>query len=133
VDVPAWTLVSVLCGDEMGVFVQRNFDRYAVSKAKWLVLPALMALSTNLTGCDAYNKGFNQAFDKSLHDSCVKSAVANSAPADAAERYCSCMVGQLQGLSAAEKQSLNPSSDKVRAAADHCKASIAPATPAAPT
>ncbi len=117
----------------MGVFVQRNFDRCAVSKAKWLVLPALMALSASLAGCDAYNKGFNQAFDKSLHDSCVKSAVGNSAPPDAAERYCSCMVSQLQGLPVSEKQSLNPSSDKLRAAADHCKASITPATPAAPT
>jgi hypothetical protein len=105
--------------------VQRRFERRATFRLKWFLVPVLLAaLSANLAGCDAYKKGFSQAFDKSMHDSCVKSAVANSAPADAAERYCSCMVGQLQGLSVSEKQSLSPTSDKVTAAAAHCKAQV---------
>jgi len=85
--------------------------------------PAVLALlSISASGCDAYKKSFNQAFDKSTHDSCVTSAISHQAAPDAAERYCSCMVAQLQGLSIQEKQSLNPSSDKVQQAVAHCKA-----------
>ena len=105
--------------------VLRRFERDADFKSNTVLRLALAAaLASGLAGCDAYNKSFNASFDKSVHDSCVKSAVQNSAAPDAAERYCSCMVGQLKDLSVKEKQSLSPASDKVQAAAAHCKAQM---------
>lgn len=101
--------------------MQRGFERRAGFKpTSALTIALLAAFATGLAGCDAYNKSFNAAFDKSMHDSCVKSAVGNSAAPDVAERYCSCMVSQFQGMSVQEKQSLTPASDKVSAAAAHC-------------
>ena len=88
------------------------------------VIPAL-----SLAGCGRSpqaDAAFNQAFNKSTHDSCVTSAISHQAAADVAERYCTCMVDQLKGLSVQEKQSLNPSSDKVQRAVTQCKASASP-------
>ena len=56
------------------------------------------ALASGLAGCDAYNKSFNASFDKSTHDSCVTSAQTHGAAADVAEKYCTCVVAQLDKL-----------------------------------
>jgi len=73
---------------------------------------------------DAYDKSFNESFAKSMHDSCVPSAEAHGASADAAERYCTCVVAQLAPLSVQEKQNLSPTSDKVTQAAAYCRAQV---------
>jgi hypothetical protein len=86
---------------------------------------AAAAAAIGLAGCDAmkkgFDKGFNQAFDKKMHDSCVQSAIAHQAAADAAEKYCSCVVQQLSGLSVQEKQSLKADSPKAQQAVAACK------------
>src|SRR5579871_1578699 len=46
---------------------------------------------------------FNASFDKATHDSCVGSAQNSGASADAAEKYCSCVVAKLEPLSVQEK------------------------------
>jgi hypothetical protein len=103
-----------------------SFERtgFRVCRAVGPVLLAIAAIS--LAGCGRSpqaDAAFNQAFDKSTHDSCVTSAISHQAPADAAERYCTCLVDQFKGLSVQEKQSLNPASAKVQEAVTHCKAS----------
>ena len=50
------------------------------------IAACVVIASMSAAGCDAFNKGFNQAFDKSTHDSCVTSAVAHQASPDVAER-----------------------------------------------
>jgi len=70
----------------------------------------------------AYEKSFNESFARSTHDSCVTSALAHQAPAELAERYCTCFVGQFQSLSVQEKQQLTPASPQVAQAAATCKA-----------
>ena len=104
-----------------------TFERRAPRRTGAAVM--LLVAAINLAGCGRSaqaDAAFNQAFNKSTHDSCVTSAISHSAPADTAERYCSCMVDQLKGLSVQEKQSLNPASDKVQQAVTHCKASASP-------
>ena len=71
-----------------------------------------------------FTQSFNKNFDKSTHDSCVPSAVAHGASADAAERYCSCVIAQLEPLSPAEKLQLNSQPDKLKAAGAACQAQI---------
>ena len=88
------------------------------------IAACVVIASMSAAGCDAFNKGFNQAFDKSTHDSCVTSAVAHQASPDVAERYCSCLVEQLHPLSVQEKQHLSQTSDKVVQAVAHCKAQL---------
>jgi len=72
----------------------------------------------------SYTQSFNKSFDKSTHDSCVPAAVAHGASADAAERYCSCVIAQLESLSPAEKLQLNSQPDKLKAAGAACEAQI---------
>ena len=104
--------------------VQALDSRGAPAKRFW-VSALVAALCVGAAGCgEAYKKQFNAAFDKSTHDSCVTSAVAHQAAPDAAEKYCSCIVTQLQGLSVAEKQSLSPTSDKANQAVAHCRAQV---------
>jgi hypothetical protein len=81
----------------------------------------LATLSGGLAGCDAFNKGFNQAFDKKMHDSCVQSAISHQAAADAAEKYCGCIVQQLSSLSVQEKENLSAASPKAQQAVARCK------------
>ena len=87
-------------------------------------LLAAGALALMLVGCDqaskGFEKGFNEQFAKSTHDSCVKSAVEHGAPADRAEPYCTCFVQQFDKLTAQEKMKLNPSSPELAAAAKVC-------------
>ena len=71
-----------------------------------------------------YTESFNKTFDKSTHDSCVPAAVTHGASADAAERYCSCVIAQLEPLSPAEKLQLNSQPDKLHAAAAACQAQL---------
>ena len=103
---------------------------HAGLRARCVVGPVLLAVAAvSLAGCGRSpqaDAAFNQAFNKSTHDSCVTSAISHQAAADVAERYCTCMVDQLKGLSVQEKQSLNPSSDKVQRAVTQCKASASP-------
>lgn len=83
---------------------------------------AIVALA--LAGCDqfqaSFDKSFNASFDKRIHNDCVTSAVGRGAAADVVERYCSCVVGQLDKLSVREKMNLRQTPDKLRAAAEAC-------------
>lgn len=69
----------------------------------------------------AFDKGFNQTFDKSTHDSCVSSATTHGATPDVAETYCSCVVTQLDKLSVDQRMKLQPSSPELQTAAEACK------------
>jgi hypothetical protein len=71
-----------------------------------------------------YTQSFNKTFDKNTHDSCVPAAVAHGASADAAERYCTCVIAQLEPLSPTEKLQLYSQPDKLNAAAQACQAQI---------
>jgi hypothetical protein len=88
-------------------------------------LAALALAASGLAGCDnmkkGFDKGFNEAFDKKMHDSCVQSAVAHQASADAAEKYCSCIVQHLSGLSVQEKEALKEDSPQAQQAVAQCR------------
>jgi hypothetical protein len=64
---------------------------------------------------------FNASFDKSTHDSCVTSAEGNGATADAAEKYCTCVVAKLEPLSVQDKMALPQHQDTLTAAASACR------------
>ncbi|SRR5579883_2970525 len=69
----------------------------------------------------ATEQSYNAAFDKSTHDSCVQAATSHGAAADAAERYCGCVVSELDKLTAQQKENLNPSSPELQAAQKTCQ------------
>jgi len=69
----------------------------------------------------AFDKSFNSEFDKSAHDSCISSATAHGASPGRAERYCTCMVGQLDNLTVRQKMELRPSSPEVSQAFSACR------------
>jgi hypothetical protein len=69
----------------------------------------------------SFDKSFNASFDKSTHDSCVQTATSRGGAADAVERYCTCVVAQLDKLSVDEKMKLNQEPDKLTAAAQACQ------------
>ena len=75
-------------------------------------------------GASAFDASFNAKFDKSTHDSCVSAATRQGAAADLAEKYCSCVVGEIDKLSTSEKLQLPLHQDKMKAAADTCIAQV---------
>jgi hypothetical protein len=89
---------------------------------------AIVAVAA-LAGCgvggnstnNAFNDSFNASFDKSTHDSCLKSAEGQGAMATLAETYCTCVVGQLDKLTVAQKMGLNGNSPELQQAATACK------------
>ena len=93
---------------------------------------AALALVGALAGCDqnasnsfkeSFDKSFNASFDKSTHDSCVSTATGRGGAADVVEKYCTCVVAQLDQLSVDEKMKLNSEPDKLKAAAEACQPS----------
>jgi|HubBroStandDraft_1064217.scaffolds.fasta_scaffold1188525_2 hypothetical protein len=75
-----------------------------------------------LTACgQAFDKSFNAAFDKKTHDSCVTSATQRGAAADVAEKYCTCVVTELDKLSVPDKMSLQAHQEKLQPAMDACR------------
>ncbi len=72
----------------------------------------------------AAGQQFKLRFDKSMHDSCVRSASSKGAQADKAEAYCACVVAQADQLSNADKMSLGMSPDKMKAMAEACAAKL---------
>jgi hypothetical protein len=81
--------------------------------------------SANSTGSAAssFDASFNASFDKSTHDSCVSSAQVHGAAADVAEKYCTCVVAQLDKLSTQDKMALPQHEETLTAAANACKPS----------
>jgi hypothetical protein len=69
----------------------------------------------------AQRASFNATFAKATHDSCLRAAQDHGAPADAAERYCTCIVNQLAPLSVEAKMALPQHQDTVTAASNACK------------
>jgi hypothetical protein len=65
---------------------------------------------------------YNAGFEKSTHDACVSSAQNHGAAADAAERYCSCVVDRLRPLSVENKVALSQHPDALSDASNACKA-----------
>ena len=90
-----------------------------------VVAVAVIALA--LAGCDqkamqaSFDKNFNASFDKSTHDSCVTSASGRGGAPDVVEKYCTCVVAQLDKYPVAEKMKLGQEPDKLRAAAAACQ------------
>ena len=85
---------------------------------------ALAAASFALAGCDQFNKGFNDSFDKRVHNDCVTAFVQHGGPADIAESYCACTVRELDKLTVQQKMSLNNSSPEIKNAGDVCVAQM---------
>jgi hypothetical protein len=95
------------------------------------IAAALAALS--LTACgpsggngtnsvsSSFDASFNASFDKTTHDSCVTSASEHGAAADVAEKYCTCVVTELDKLSVQDKMGLAAHQEKLQAAAAACK------------
>jgi hypothetical protein len=130
----------------VGPLSQRFGTAKGVSAAGRLCLSTLAAAALAAAGCGApssdktngaaggqdlsqamhasFDKSFNEAFAKSTHDSCVSSSTTHGATADQAERYCTCVVGQLAPLTVQEKQQLSPSSDKFAQIRDLCRAQV---------
>jgi hypothetical protein len=80
--------------------------------------------SNDVSHWDASQRAtFNASFDKSTHDSCLSSAQSHGAAADAAERYCSCVVTQLRPLSVEDKIALAHRQETIQAAAKVCSQS----------
>jgi len=65
---------------------------------------------------------FDATFARTTHDSCLSSAQSHGAAADAAERYCSCIVSRLAPLSVEDKMALPQHQDTMVAASNACKA-----------
>jgi len=75
-----------------------------------------------LAGCGGLEKRFDQNFDKDFHDGCMKTATPKAGAATA-ERYCTCVLGQMK-LSTLDRMTLDPNSDKANAAYNYCNAQI---------
>ena len=98
---------------------------------------ALAAAALMLAACDqnagnafkaSFDKSFNASFDKSTHDSCVTAATGKGGAPDAVERYCSCVITQLDKLTTEEKMKLNQEPDKLTAAAQACQPGSTPSS-----
>jgi hypothetical protein len=72
----------------------------------------------------AAGQQFKAQFDKSTHDSCVTAATSKGAAADKAEAYCTCVVGQVDQLSNADKMTLPAHPDKMTAMAQACESKL---------
>ena len=83
-----------------------------------------------LAGCgvpdanSAAGQQFKVQFDKSTHDSCVTSATSKGVAADKAEAYCTCVVGQVDQLSNADKMALPMHPEKMTAMAQACASKL---------
>jgi hypothetical protein len=78
---------------------------------------------TNAAG-SSFDASFNASFDKNMHDSCVPSATLHGASPEAAEKYCACVVTELDKLSSQDKMALPLHQEKMQAAASVCNAQI---------
>jgi hypothetical protein len=76
------------------------------------------------TQSPASDASYNAAFDKSTHDSCLKAATSHGAASDTADRYCNCVVSELDKLTA-QQEDLTPSSPELQSAQTTCKAQLA--------
>ncbi|HZZ88509.1 MAG TPA: hypothetical protein VFE13_09270, partial [Caulobacteraceae bacterium] len=65
----------------------------------------------------AKRDAYNASFDRDTHDACVSSALGHGAQADAADRFCGCVVSRLQPLSVEAKVSLSQHPDVMQSAA----------------
>jgi len=87
---------------------------------------SVMVLGLCACGNPEFDRGFNDKWSKTTHDTCVSSASSHNAPADLVERYCTCVVAKLMPLPVSEKMSLNGSSPKLQEAANACLAQLQP-------
>jgi hypothetical protein len=72
---------------------------------------------------DANQKAqFNATFARTTHDACLSSAQSHGLTADAAERYCSCVVAKLSPLSVEDKMALPQHQDTMVASSNACRA-----------
>src|SRR5262249_6794697 len=81
---------------------------------------ALAAAALGLAACGqggdsnafkaSFDKGFNESFNRSVHDSCVTTASSGGASASVVETYCSCLVTELDKVPIDQRMKLNPSS-----------------------
>jgi len=92
-----------------------------------LILACALLLAAG--GCSREEVGaYKQAFDKSIEasaansdrESCVATATRAGAEQLRAERYCTCLVAQLDKLTIDEKAALRPGSEKAVQASRYC-------------
>ena len=63
----------------------------------------------------------NAEWDRGTYGSCVPSAMQNGASQGGAQRYCACVVQQLDQLSLQQKEALNAQSPELGQAASVCR------------
>jgi len=97
----------------------------ALFVAAGMMLTACSPATNSADYKTAFDKSFNETFDRTMHDSCVRSATAHGA-ADLAERFCSCVVAELDKLTVEQRIKLAATSPEVAAAEATCKAQIQP-------
>src|SRR5262249_8312005 len=108
----------------------RSVTRFeaAVGTAALFVAAGMMLTAcgpaTNSAYKAAFDKSFNDTFDRTMHDSCGRSATAHGAAADLSERFCSCVVTELDKLTVEQRMKLAATSPEVAAAEATCKARI---------
>ena len=89
-----------------------------------------LGVAAALAGCgapadnSAAGQQFKVQFDKSMHDSCVKSVSSKGVAADKAEAYCTCVVGQADQLSNADKMALAVHPETETAMAEACASTL---------
>jgi hypothetical protein len=98
----------------------KSGNAWALARRASVGLAALASVGVAGCGNKDFDNSFNTSFDKSTHDSCVPSAVQHGAPPDGAERYCTCVVKELDKLSVQQKMSLSPTSPEISNAASAC-------------
>jgi hypothetical protein len=83
---------------------------------------SIVAVGAAGCGNPSFDKGFNDKWSKTTHDSCVSARVSQGGAADEANRYCTCVVDKLMPLTVAQKMGLNGSSPELQQAANACLA-----------
>lgn len=103
-----------------------NHQTLASRAARAGLMGAAAVALIGLAACGqpAFDNSFNASFDKSTHDSCVKSATGGGVPAATAETYCSCFVSQLDKLTVQQKLALKGDSPALVAAENACKSTV---------
>ncbi len=86
-----------------------------------LILAVFCAAS--VSGCDAVTKGFNEGFDKSFREECIKGASEKGVPAAMSKQLCDCMMDDL-AKDRKEGSVMVPSTPRIEAAAKKCTANI---------
>jgi len=90
---------------------------------KIAMITTLSAAVLSLVGCDAFNKSYNENFDKSFRENCVSEATKRGAPEGLSTQACNCTIEKLQANNT-DGGPLLPSQDEQMAAVKECMAEM---------